>query len=318
MVCKYGSIGDYIDCSYEELLELRSRVMADVLSFEKDKTSYERWLMKPGPNVEYQLNLEFLAKLIPLIEKRFRFEYDDYLDSIHKQEIATNHDEGRVLLIKKNTQRKRIKRPWNYHSEREWLHIINEALGTSFTSVTWDVPEWNGNKVMACRNDRVTDSDNSTKYPIPVLVNRDGVRLANEDEFISLIADGWFDQKPIPLVIERIMPKVRFFEWEHDRYPFFRTRCAELKVTLGEKETFLVAIPESIGYCWHFLVSEQSIADMLEEDAYADLSETAVEDYVGIRALLDSDFLYEFIFLMCEAAIHFDEHSILIDYSFQE
>ena len=78
MVCKYGSIGDYIDCSYEELLELRSRVMADVLSFEKDKTSYERWLMKPGPNVEYQLNLEFLAKLIPLIEKRFRFEYDDY------------------------------------------------------------------------------------------------------------------------------------------------------------------------------------------------------------------------------------------------
>ncbi len=38
MTCKYGIISDYAGCTYEELLDLRAKVMDDIIAFEEEKT----------------------------------------------------------------------------------------------------------------------------------------------------------------------------------------------------------------------------------------------------------------------------------------
>lgn len=104
MTCKYGSISDYAGCTYEELLDLRGKVMADIISFEEEKELEENWYKKPGADYEYRLNLEFLSSLINAIDRRFQLEHTELLKSISSGEFKANGNEGRVSQLKRCTR----------------------------------------------------------------------------------------------------------------------------------------------------------------------------------------------------------------------
>lgn len=104
MLCKYGSVNDYKESTYEELLELRSKVMEDIISFEKDKISDKSRVIKPGAEYEYRLNLEFLSELIVAINKRFQMEHRELLKAIGSGDFKASGDEGTVAQIKRYTK----------------------------------------------------------------------------------------------------------------------------------------------------------------------------------------------------------------------
>lgn len=101
MFCEYGIVEDYKDCTYEELLDLRSRVMEDIIDFEEDRTSEINWWRKPGADIEYSLNLEFLSELISAINRKFRQEHDEMLRAVRSGEFKANSGEGRVSQVKR-------------------------------------------------------------------------------------------------------------------------------------------------------------------------------------------------------------------------
>ena len=101
LFCKYGKAKDYADRTYEELLELRSKVMADIISFEDEKIPEDNWMKKPGADYEYRLNLEFLADLIPLISKRFQKEHREFTKAINAKEAILYDDESFVSQMKR-------------------------------------------------------------------------------------------------------------------------------------------------------------------------------------------------------------------------
>ena len=104
LFCKYGNAKDYADRTYEELLELRSNVMADIVSFEEEKTPEDNWMKKPGADYEYRLNLEFLADLMQLISKRFQKEHREFTKAINSKEAILYDDESFVSQMKRYTR----------------------------------------------------------------------------------------------------------------------------------------------------------------------------------------------------------------------
>ena len=104
--CEYGNIRDYGNCSYEELLELRSRVLSDIESFE-DASLEENWKRKPGSDYEYRLNLEFLADLIVAINRKFLFENMELQKAIASGEFQAEPNEGRASQVMRYTRIRR-------------------------------------------------------------------------------------------------------------------------------------------------------------------------------------------------------------------
>ena len=60
--------------SYKELLKMRDELLKGIYAFEKGKISPRAWMIKPSPEVKYQMNLEYLSELCKLIAETYRIE----------------------------------------------------------------------------------------------------------------------------------------------------------------------------------------------------------------------------------------------------
>ena len=62
--------------SFEELIEERSRLIEEMNELEKIAYDVERkdpaWGMHPGPDVQYQMTLEYLSQICDLLKEKYR------------------------------------------------------------------------------------------------------------------------------------------------------------------------------------------------------------------------------------------------------
>ena len=76
MISPESYIEELKDKSFEELFDERSRLIKEIEELEKivfDKsTDSKEWDMDPGPDVIYQENLEYLAKLCKFLGEKYR------------------------------------------------------------------------------------------------------------------------------------------------------------------------------------------------------------------------------------------------------
>ena len=75
MISPEGFIQEYIDKPYAELLCIRDDLIANIRDFEKCKISPTEIMISPSPEVIYQCNLEYLAKLCELISGKYKKEF---------------------------------------------------------------------------------------------------------------------------------------------------------------------------------------------------------------------------------------------------
>lgn len=80
----------YKNASYLELLKFKNELFSCISDFEHDFDKEEwSWESSPGPDVGYQLNLELIGLIAPLLKEAFNREYecgdkdmDDYLSDM--------------------------------------------------------------------------------------------------------------------------------------------------------------------------------------------------------------------------------------------
>lgn len=75
MISPEGFISQHRKDSYAELLVLRDELIADILRFEHKEIPEEAWMVHPSPEVVYQCNLQYLARLCDFIADRYNSEY---------------------------------------------------------------------------------------------------------------------------------------------------------------------------------------------------------------------------------------------------
>ena len=67
------------DADYNTLIEERDQLIKAVVEFEqKEKAgdrSGEEWMIIPSPDVQYQMNLEYLAVLCKLMQEKYREDF---------------------------------------------------------------------------------------------------------------------------------------------------------------------------------------------------------------------------------------------------
>ena len=78
MVSPEGFIIKYIDKSYSELLPLRDELIREIHYFEKYESDQLEEIVCPSPEVVYQCNLEYLAKLCELIAQKYNQEFINF------------------------------------------------------------------------------------------------------------------------------------------------------------------------------------------------------------------------------------------------
>jgi len=74
MVSPQGFLEYHSDESYKELLPIRDGLLAAILFFEEHKDD-PKVIVCPSPEVVYQCNLTYLAKLCDLIAEKYNQEY---------------------------------------------------------------------------------------------------------------------------------------------------------------------------------------------------------------------------------------------------
>lgn len=82
----------YKNASYLELLKFKNELISCISDFEHNYDKEEwSWESSPGPDVGYQLNLELLGLIAPLLKAAFTREYemgdksmDDFLNDMRK------------------------------------------------------------------------------------------------------------------------------------------------------------------------------------------------------------------------------------------
>ena len=60
------------DKSYEELLEEKRKLIEKINNFENSDNIETIFFIDPSPEVQYQCNLEYLAKLCTLLAEKYR------------------------------------------------------------------------------------------------------------------------------------------------------------------------------------------------------------------------------------------------------
>ena len=63
--------------SYEELLEERDELLDFIKAFEEGELDKEDYLICPSPAVRYQMDLEYLGQLAPVIAEKYRDKRDE-------------------------------------------------------------------------------------------------------------------------------------------------------------------------------------------------------------------------------------------------
>ena len=85
-------VEQYKNASYLELLRFKNELVSCISDFEHDYYKEECcWESSPGPDVGYQMNLELLGLIAPMLKEAFNREYewgdkdmDDYLDDMRE------------------------------------------------------------------------------------------------------------------------------------------------------------------------------------------------------------------------------------------
>ena len=63
--------------SYQEILKLKNELISDISKFENDSDRKDpAWNVSPGPDVQYQWNLEVLGLIAPMLSEAFNREYE--------------------------------------------------------------------------------------------------------------------------------------------------------------------------------------------------------------------------------------------------
>ena len=65
------------NASYQEILEFKNELISDISKFENDSDrKAPAWNLSPGPDVQYQWNLEVLGLIAPMLSEVFNREYE--------------------------------------------------------------------------------------------------------------------------------------------------------------------------------------------------------------------------------------------------
>ncbi len=79
MISPQCFVEEYENASYPELIKMRDRLIRDLRRFEKNEMAGDRsdpeWKYCPGPEVRYQMNLEYLAGICTLMKERYNENY---------------------------------------------------------------------------------------------------------------------------------------------------------------------------------------------------------------------------------------------------
>lgn len=70
----------YKDEPIEEIIKIRDELIDNIknlekIVFSKDRSS-EEWNFHPGPDVRYQVNLEYLSQICILLSEKYNAEYE--------------------------------------------------------------------------------------------------------------------------------------------------------------------------------------------------------------------------------------------------
>ena len=77
MIDPFTYVDKFENASYLEILKFKDELVSAITKFEHD---YDRadpdWKFAPGPDVQYQWNLEALGLIVPMLSKAFNREYE--------------------------------------------------------------------------------------------------------------------------------------------------------------------------------------------------------------------------------------------------
>ena len=88
MISPESYLSEHKNDTFEELIKERDSLIEDIRELEKlvytEDRSSEEWRFNPGPDVRYQMDLDYLSKLCEFISQKYCCEVvhadDDYED----------------------------------------------------------------------------------------------------------------------------------------------------------------------------------------------------------------------------------------------
>lgn len=93
MICPESFIEDYREYSYAELIEVRNKLVIELIEYENSLKSgwFDNERVEPGPDVIYQMNQEYLIEVIRLMQEK----YDEEMSLI---ESATAEEQFKYVF----------------------------------------------------------------------------------------------------------------------------------------------------------------------------------------------------------------------------
>lgn len=88
---------EYEKADYFELLKLKNELVQSIAAFENDcEMKNDGWKISPGPDVQYQWNLEVLGKVAGMLQEAFNREYEMWGKSIsdYYKEMKIKYKQG--------------------------------------------------------------------------------------------------------------------------------------------------------------------------------------------------------------------------------
>ena len=87
MIDPFQYVDQYKDASYQEILKFKNELISDITKFEHDFDRKDPdWKFAPGPDVQYQWNLEALGFIASMLSKAFSINGKG--KSLHKKFIV--------------------------------------------------------------------------------------------------------------------------------------------------------------------------------------------------------------------------------------
>ena len=75
MICPESFIAEHAGDTFDQLLMLRNELIHDIQAFEEKRLAESQWMIRPSPEVIYQMNLKYLSVLCDYIAERYNQEY---------------------------------------------------------------------------------------------------------------------------------------------------------------------------------------------------------------------------------------------------
>ena len=71
MLAPEAYINQFKNYPYEDLLKIRDEIIEDIKAFEEGRIDQSAYMIKPGPDTIYQMNLQYLAEICRLIQEKY-------------------------------------------------------------------------------------------------------------------------------------------------------------------------------------------------------------------------------------------------------